>query len=167
LVVDGEDALAGPRCFDLRAGAADHFQLGTYIGQVGTRERWRAALPPVEARTPLAGWVVPGWGDEVVVEPVTVAERLPCSCPTAAYGSRRRRADRPQLAGIAGPADGPVPKASRVASHRRRHDPSARPGGQSVSVPAHQRTSVGAPASLAGPSVRWHHLANATALSAR
>jgi hypothetical protein len=77
LVVDGEDALAGPRCFDLRAGAAGHFQVGTYIGQVGTRERWRAALPPVEARTPLRGWVVPAWGGEVSVERVNVAERLP------------------------------------------------------------------------------------------
>ncbi|HUC12915.1 MAG TPA: hypothetical protein VMS00_00550 [Acidimicrobiales bacterium] len=77
LVVDGEDALAGPRCLDLRAGAAAHFHLGTYIGHVGTRERWRAALPPVEARTPLRGWVVPAWGDEVSVEAVTLAERLP------------------------------------------------------------------------------------------
>jgi hypothetical protein len=77
LVIDGDDALAGPRCFDLRAGAADHFQLGTYIGHAGTRERWRAALPPVEARTPLRGWVIPAWGDEVNVEAVKVAERLP------------------------------------------------------------------------------------------
>jgi hypothetical protein len=45
---------------------------------VGTRgERWRAALPPVEARTPLRGWVVPGWGDEVSLATVKVAERLP------------------------------------------------------------------------------------------
>ena len=73
LVVDGEDAFTGPPCFDLRAGAAGHFHLGTYIGQVGTRERWRVALPPVEARTPLRGWVVPAWGGEVSVEPVKPA----------------------------------------------------------------------------------------------
>ncbi len=77
LVVDGEDALAGPRCFDLRAGAAGHFKLGTYIGHVGTRERWRAALPPIAARAPLRGWVVPAWGDTVSVGPVKPAERLP------------------------------------------------------------------------------------------
>ncbi len=77
LVVDGDDALAGPRCIDLRAGAAGHFNLGTYIGHVGTRERWRAALPPIAARTPLRGWVVPAWGDAVSVEPVKPAERLP------------------------------------------------------------------------------------------
>ncbi len=77
LVVEGEEALAGPRCLDMRVGAADHFHLGTYIGRVGTRERWRVALPPVAASTPLGGWIVPAWGDEVSVEPVKAAQRLP------------------------------------------------------------------------------------------
>lgn len=77
LVIDGNDALAGPRCFDLRQSAAEHFGLGTYIGHVGTRERWRASLPPVPDRLPLRGWVIPAWADEVCAEPLKAADRLP------------------------------------------------------------------------------------------
>jgi hypothetical protein len=77
LVVDNDQAMAGPRCIDLRQGAADYFQLGTYIGRLGTRERWRAQVPPVPATSPFRGWVVPAWADDVRVEPVPAAQRLP------------------------------------------------------------------------------------------
>lgn len=77
LVIDGDDALAGPRCLDLRQSAAEHFQLGTYIGHVGTRDRWRVCLPPVADRLPLRGWVVPEWSDWVRAAPLKAADRLP------------------------------------------------------------------------------------------
>ncbi len=76
LVVDGDRALAGPRCLDLRRSAWEHFGLGTYIGVVGTRERWRAQLPPLAASYPLRGWVAPTWGDELGVTRMTGPERL-------------------------------------------------------------------------------------------
>jgi hypothetical protein len=77
LVVDKDQAMAGPRCIDLRHGAADYFQLGTYIGHIGTRERWRAQVAAVPPTAPFRGWVVPTWGDDVRVGPVPAAQRLP------------------------------------------------------------------------------------------
>jgi hypothetical protein len=76
VVLDGTDALAGPRCIDLRGDAAARFGAGEPLGVVGTRERWRLALDGVPARVPLRGWIVLEWGDEVAVEPVRGAERL-------------------------------------------------------------------------------------------
>lgn len=69
--------MAGPRCIDLRHGAADYFQLGTYIGHIGTRERWRAQVAAVPPTAPFRGWVVPTWGDDVRVGSVPAAQRLP------------------------------------------------------------------------------------------
>ena len=42
LIADEGNALAGPRCIDLRQSASRHFEMGTYIGRIGTRQRWRA-----------------------------------------------------------------------------------------------------------------------------
>ena len=61
LVFDGKAALAGPRSLDLREGAATHFALGTEVGVIGPRRRWRAHLGPVGAELPLAGWVLLQW----------------------------------------------------------------------------------------------------------
>jgi hypothetical protein len=76
LLTDGEVAFAGPRCLDLRKGAAEHFGLGTPIGRIGTRDRWRETLPPVAAQLPLAGFVVLEWGAEPLVEPMPLQDRL-------------------------------------------------------------------------------------------
>lgn len=76
LVVDQDRALAGPRCLDLRRSAWEHFGLGTYIGWVGTRERWRAQLGPVQPSYPLRGWVTPSWGNQVRVRRMTGPERM-------------------------------------------------------------------------------------------
>ena len=81
LVLDGADALAGPRCIDLRPDAAHQLQAGEPLGVVGTRERWRLRLGPVAASVPLRGWVELDWGDEVAVEHVRGAERLTTLIP--------------------------------------------------------------------------------------
>jgi hypothetical protein len=76
VVLDGTDALAGPRCIDLRGDAAARLGAGEPLGVVGTRERWRLALDGVAPRVPLRGWILLEWGDEVAVEPVRGPERL-------------------------------------------------------------------------------------------
>jgi hypothetical protein len=76
LVLDRDRALAGPRCLDLRQSAAEHFGLGTYIGQVGSRERWRAPLPPVSPSYPFKGWVAPNWGNEVAFAGLSATVRM-------------------------------------------------------------------------------------------
>jgi hypothetical protein len=67
LVTAGGTAFAGPRCLDLRQGAAEHFGVGQDIGEIGSRSRWRVALPVVEAELPLGGWISLAWDDEVSV----------------------------------------------------------------------------------------------------
>jgi hypothetical protein len=76
LVVDAGRALAGPRCLDLREGAASHFGMGCDIGQVGNRRRWRVRLPGVPPELPFLGWVILSWSDDVDVQSVPVADRL-------------------------------------------------------------------------------------------
>ncbi len=76
LVVDADRALAGPRCLDLRAGAAAHFGMGCDIGHVGSRRRWRVQLPAVPPELPFLGWVILRWSDTVDVQPVPVVDRL-------------------------------------------------------------------------------------------
>jgi hypothetical protein len=77
LIVNDDDALAGPRCIDLRQSASTHFEMGTYIGQVGTRRRWRAPLAPIAATVPFRGWVLPWWGAKTAVMRMSARERLP------------------------------------------------------------------------------------------
>lgn len=76
LVLHGGTALAGPRSVDLRADAAQTLGLGTTIGVVGTRERWRMQVPPIEAEHELKGWVFLEWGDELTITPVPASERV-------------------------------------------------------------------------------------------
>jgi hypothetical protein len=76
LVLDGGDALAGPRSVDLRAGAASALGAGEPLGVVGGRERWRMLLDPVAAELPIRGWVTLGWGEHVEVCPVQGSARL-------------------------------------------------------------------------------------------
>jgi hypothetical protein len=77
LVVREGNALAGPRCVDLRTGSAAGLGIGETIGVVGTRERWRVRLPPVAAELPLAGWLTLEWGDTTTFERITPGERFP------------------------------------------------------------------------------------------
>jgi hypothetical protein len=76
VVVERGRVFAGPRCLDLREGAAKQFGAGRPLGRVGGRDRWRVDLPPVADELPLAGWVALGWSDEVAIQPVGAAERL-------------------------------------------------------------------------------------------
>lgn len=76
VVVDHGRVYSGPRCLDLRAGAAKRFGAGEPIGHVGRRDRWRVDLPAAPGVLPLAGWVVLGWADDVVIEPVDGGARL-------------------------------------------------------------------------------------------
>lgn len=75
VLVEGH-VYSGPRCLDLREGAADRFGAGEPLGRVGRRERWRVDLPPVPGELPLSGWVVLGWSDTVSIEPIGAADRL-------------------------------------------------------------------------------------------
>jgi hypothetical protein len=76
LIVDRDMALAGPRSVDLRGDAAERLGAGEPLGRVGARERWRLALPPVDAQLPLRGWITLRWGDEIAIEPVLGQARL-------------------------------------------------------------------------------------------
>lgn len=76
LVVDGATAMAGPRCVDLRAPAAERFGLGERLTIAGPRERWRVTLPPTAPELPLRGWVFLEWGDAVDLERLPVPAGL-------------------------------------------------------------------------------------------
>jgi hypothetical protein len=69
-------AFAGPRLIDLRASAAGALGAGTSIGVVGTRERYRMPIAQVPVATPLRGFVVLRWADELAVESVPAARGL-------------------------------------------------------------------------------------------
>jgi hypothetical protein len=76
LVIDGPGAYSGPRCLDLRRSAAEHFEDGTYLGVIGTRERWRVTLPPVPSQLPFGGWVLLDWADQIAIDHPTTTARL-------------------------------------------------------------------------------------------
>jgi hypothetical protein len=76
LILDEGRALAGPRCLDLRAETAGRLDLGTPLGVVGDRERWRMKLGPLVPSVPLRGWVVLGWDDRTQVSAIHGAGRL-------------------------------------------------------------------------------------------
>jgi hypothetical protein len=72
--------LAGPRSIDLRAAAAQHLEQGRCLDSEGMPERWRIEVPQVAGETPLRGWILPEWGDEVDLSMVAALERFPILC---------------------------------------------------------------------------------------
>jgi hypothetical protein len=76
LVLDGRAALAGPRCIDLRAPAADRLELGDRAWPARSGERSRLGLSSVPLEAPLSGWVFLAWADRVELAPLRPAERL-------------------------------------------------------------------------------------------
>ena len=97
-VVVDRQVLPGPGLVDLRRGAAEHLGLGTPMGVVGRRERWRVPVPPA-GPTPLAGWLVPAWGPPDL-RPVPPAARVPLLVQAAAL--RRPPPDPAQFFDLAG-----------------------------------------------------------------
>jgi hypothetical protein len=81
LVIEDGAVLAGPRSVDLRTESARRLGVGEPLGRVGTRERWRLALPPVRPELPLRGWVSLAWGDAIAIEQLSGAERLAALIP--------------------------------------------------------------------------------------
>lgn len=78
LVIDSDgQALAGPRCIDLREDAARRFGVGEALGVVGARERWRMRLGQTAPTAPLRGWAELAWGDSLGLEPLGPTELLP------------------------------------------------------------------------------------------
>ena len=76
LVLDGDAALAGPRCIDLRRESSERLGVGESLGVVGQRERWRFALDGVAPAVPLRGFVTLAWDETLAVEPLRGTERL-------------------------------------------------------------------------------------------
>jgi hypothetical protein len=78
LVIDHGWVRAGPACVDLRPDLAERLPAARYIGEIGTRPRYRLDTPAAPYRTPLRGFFVLEWhdDDEPVVEPMSMAERL-------------------------------------------------------------------------------------------
>jgi hypothetical protein len=76
LVLDGTDALPGPRCIDLRLAAVDWLEGSVPLERSRSGERWRLELPPIAGRRELAGWIALAWGDSLEVRSLAPAERL-------------------------------------------------------------------------------------------
>jgi hypothetical protein len=76
LVLDGESALAGPRCLDLREETAIELGLADHSGQARGGERWRLPLSAIEPELPFRGFVFLSWAEQVELLPVRPADRL-------------------------------------------------------------------------------------------
>jgi hypothetical protein len=75
LVLDGDVPLAAPRSIDLRENAAGHLGVGDLLGTVGTRQRWRLRLGPVEP-PPLRGWIFLRWSRDARWQALPARERI-------------------------------------------------------------------------------------------
>lgn len=65
----------GPRFIDLRRDAAQFLGLGTNIGVLGARERWRHRLGDAPLTLPLGGFITTEWGEQAI-EPITGTSRI-------------------------------------------------------------------------------------------
>jgi len=68
LVVDGPIAYAGPRTLDLRSEAVAWFSGTRNLEVAGARRRWRLDLAESPQSAPLAGWILPGWAEELRID---------------------------------------------------------------------------------------------------
>ncbi len=75
-VLEGKNALAGPRTIDLRPLAAERLDGGEGLVLVRQGQRHRLVLPPVPASAPLGGFVKLCVDDEESVELVPLNERV-------------------------------------------------------------------------------------------
>jgi hypothetical protein len=75
LVLDGPNALAGPRCIDLRQPSLAY--LGTDADTVAARSstRQRLILTPIAAEVPFGGWIFLEWGPKLEMKLIPPAER--------------------------------------------------------------------------------------------
>jgi len=100
LVTEGGAAYAGPRSVDLRGDTADRLGIGSELGVVGTRERWRVALPQLGAATlPLRGWIFLEWTSEPQLRRLSPSECL--TRLISHIGMRRSTADPAALLELA------------------------------------------------------------------
>lgn len=76
VVVDRGDVLAGPACIDLREDAATYLNVGTDLGVVGRRRRWRYELAPVPTRVPLGGVISLAWDQHVALRRLPIDDRV-------------------------------------------------------------------------------------------
>jgi len=76
LILEEGETFAGPRSLDLRRETAVVLGIGTHLGRVGARERWRFVLDSVRPRLPLRAWVFLAWGDRLEAERVPPRETL-------------------------------------------------------------------------------------------
>jgi hypothetical protein len=65
LVLEDGSAYAGPRSVDLRKDTAERLGVGSALGVVGSRPRWRVALPAIQSELPFRGWIFLGWGSRL------------------------------------------------------------------------------------------------------
>jgi hypothetical protein len=83
LILDGTTAFAAPRSIDLRPEAARQLGAGEALGVIGTRERWRMTVGPVDSGMPVRGWIFLAWGPRLEIE------RLPGSRRVARLAAHR------------------------------------------------------------------------------
>jgi hypothetical protein len=76
VVLSDGNALAGPRCLDVRDDASAHLDAGTPASMPREGGRNRVVLPPLRSEVPLRGLVYLEWGDSVGVERVPATERI-------------------------------------------------------------------------------------------
>ena len=89
-VLDGRTVLAGPRSVDLRIDAGNDGPARP-VGAPTTRGRWRAALGPAPAESPLGGVVLLEWGDALGVRRLAPTERLTALAVHDALGGLSRQ----------------------------------------------------------------------------
>ena len=77
VIIDGDEALAGPACVDLRPDAAARLRIGRDLGTVGSRGRWRHATGGSLGCARIGGWVFLEWSPTVHVDSTPVVERIP------------------------------------------------------------------------------------------
>lgn len=76
LIVEGTRCFAGPPSVDLREDASEELG-GASIGVIGSRERWRKAVPAAAAEAPLGGLIELVWTDEAAsIRELDLADRI-------------------------------------------------------------------------------------------